>query len=79
MIDTTQIREHMEVRGNDGEHVGTVDHLDGPDQIKLTKKDPAAGGQHHYIALADVESIDADGALVLKMSAQDAQRAWTAG
>lgn len=79
MVDTTQIREHAEVRGNDGVHIGTVDHLDGANQIKLTKKDPDAGGQHHFISLDDVQSIDADGALVLKMNAEDAKRAWTAG
>jgi hypothetical protein len=27
------IRERMEVVGSDGEHVGTVDHLDGSDRI----------------------------------------------
>ena len=30
------IKEHMEVIGADGVHVGTVDHIDG-DRIKLTK------------------------------------------
>lgn len=69
----------MEVRGSDGVHVGTVDHLDGESRIKLTKNDPAAGGQHHTIALDDVASVDADGALVLKATAADAQRVWAAG
>ena len=36
-----QIREHMEVIGADGVHVGTVDHVDG-DRIKLTKGDSGA-------------------------------------
>ena len=31
------IKEHMEVLGSDGKHVGTVDHLEGADRIKLTK------------------------------------------
>jgi hypothetical protein len=76
MIDTSQIREHMDVVGNDGGHVGTVDHLDGENQIKLTKNDPAAGGEHHYVSLDDVESVE-NGALRLKVSAQDAKRVWT--
>jgi hypothetical protein len=42
------IREHMEVLGSDGQHVGTVDHLEGADKIKLTKHD-AGDGKHHYI------------------------------
>ena len=58
MSDASNIREHMEVIGADGVHVGTVDHLDG-DRIKLTKKDSgpevAEGtgsheGHHHYIS-----------------------------
>ncbi|WP_431270883.1 DUF2171 domain-containing protein [Dankookia sp. P2] len=43
-----QVKEHMEVVGSDGKHVGTVDHMDG-DRIKLTKKDdPDGSGQHHH-------------------------------
>ena len=58
MADTTQIKEHMEVLAADGEHVGTVDHLEGSDRIKLTRKDPSADGQHHYIPLAWVDHVD---------------------
>ncbi len=75
MIDTTQISEHMEVRGNDGVHVGTVDHLQGENQIKLTKNDPSSGGQHHFIDLEDVESVS-EGALVLKYSSEEAKGMW---
>ena len=42
MTDLTQIREHMEVIGADGVHVGTVDKVEG-DRIKLTKADSGAG------------------------------------
>jgi hypothetical protein len=58
MIDASRIREHMEVFGSDGEHVGTVDHLEGANKIKLTKNDPAAHGHHHLIPLAWVHSVD---------------------
>ena len=47
MVDTTKIEEHMEVVGSDGQHVGSVDNLG----IKLTKRDPLANDQHHYIKL----------------------------
>ncbi len=67
MIDLTQITEHLEVVGSDGEHVGTVDKL----VIKLTKKDPAAHGQHHIISLDAVASVDG-GKVVLSMPAADA-------
>lgn len=52
-----QIREHMEVVGSDGAHVGTVDHLEGADRIKLTRDD-SADGQHHYIPTAWVDRVD---------------------
>ena len=61
-----QIREHMEVIGADGVHVGTVDHVDG-DRIKLTKHSSSAGvkgeaheGHHHYISLGLVAEIEGD-------------------
>ena len=56
------IKEHMEVIGADGVHVGTVDHLDG-DRIKLTKKDSGEGsheGHHHYISRGLVAGVEGD-------------------
>ena len=62
MTDTiaAQIREHMEVIGADGAHVGTVDSVDG-DKIKLTKADSGEGaheGHHHYLPLSQVADIE---------------------
>ena len=48
--------EHLQVKDMNGEHVGTVDHLDG-EQIKLTRTD-SSDGQHHYLPLSQVESMD---------------------
>jgi hypothetical protein len=56
MIDANDIKEHMEVVGSDGDHVGTVDHCEGPNIIKLTKNDPVA--EHHYIPMACVTRVD---------------------
>ena len=58
MVQATDIKEHMEVRSSDGLHVGTVDHMEGSDQIKLTRNDPAAHGQHHLVPLAWVDHVD---------------------
>jgi hypothetical protein len=58
MVNAQTIKEHMEVRGSDGEHVGTVYYLEGADKIKLTKSDPKSGGQHHVIPLAWVAKVD---------------------
>jgi hypothetical protein len=57
VADVSKIREHMEVLGYDGGHVGTVDHLEGQ-RIKLAKSDPDAGGEHHYIHIDVVASVD---------------------
>lgn len=68
MTDTSQIKEHMEVIGADGVHVGTVDRLEG-DRIKLTKKDSGAQvegasgqheGHHHYISVGLVAGVEGD-------------------
>ncbi len=58
MTDATAIKEHMEVIGSDGKHIGTVDHLEGADKIKLAKGDPQSGGQHHIIPLKLVQKVD---------------------
>jgi hypothetical protein len=72
----TEIKEHMEVIGADGVHVGTVDKLEG-NRIKLTKKDSGEGshkGHHHYVdrsLVADVEGnkvrLSATGAVAVTM------------
>ena len=68
MADLSAIKEHMEVIGADGVHVGTVDHVEG-DRIKLTKKDSGAQvaegtgkheGHHHYISGGLVASVEGD-------------------
>ena len=56
MADRHDIREHMEVVGSDGLHIGTVDHVDG-DRIKLTRKD-SPDGAHHYVPLSNVVRTD---------------------
>ena len=71
------IKEHMEVIGADGVHVGTVDKIEGG-RIKLTKNDSGEGSHkshHHFIdqgLIAGVEgnkvrlSANADVAVTLE-------------
>ena len=62
MADASAIKDHMEIIGADGVHVGTVDHVDG-DRIKLTKADSGTGsheGHHHYISLGLVADVEGD-------------------
>ena len=56
------IREHMEVIGADGVHLGTVDRIES-DRIKLTKADSGAGsheGHHHFISRGLVAEVEGD-------------------
>ncbi|MFZ2998244.1 DUF2171 domain-containing protein [Sphingobium sp.] len=69
-----QVREHMEVVGSDGEHVGTVDKLRG-DRIILTKTDTDAGGMHHSVPSSWIKSVDAT-RVTLEKTADQAQTAW---
>jgi hypothetical protein len=58
MQNTANIREHMEVKGSDGVHVGTVDRVEGPDSIKLTRSDPMSEGKHHIIKSDWIDHVD---------------------
>lgn len=69
-----QVKEHMEVVGSDGTHVGKVDKLRG-DRIILTKSDEDAGGVHHSIPSSWIKSVDAT-KVTLEKTADQAQHAW---
>lgn len=55
------IREHMEVIGADGVHVGTVDRVEG-NRIKLIRADSGIGheGEHHYIPQGLIAEVEGD-------------------
>jgi hypothetical protein len=74
MFKQDDIKEHMEVLGSDGRHVGIVDHIEGSNQIKLTKNDEMAGGQHHLIPVDWIARVDQQ--VHLKKSAKDAKAQW---
>jgi len=60
MVDATKIKQHANVIGADGVHLGTVDHVEG-DRIKLTKRDSGEGthkGHHHFISLSLVADVE---------------------
>ena len=69
MIEASQIKEQMAVKGSDGKHVGTVDRVEGS-RVRL-----ASGGMYHYIDLAAIDSVK-DGAVCLSKSAEETTRAW---
>jgi hypothetical protein len=60
--ETDRIREHMEVIGADGVHVGTVDKVEG-DRIKLIRSDSGPGsheGHHHYLSVGLVAAVEGE-------------------
>lgn len=78
MIQADQIKEHMEVKSSDGEHVGTVDRVEGSDRIKLTKSDAGAhSGHHHFIPLDWVDHVDAH--VHLSKTSKDVTANWQHG
>ncbi len=74
MVDIKAIKEHAEVIGADGVHVGTVDKIEG-DRIKLTKPDAGQGehkGHHHYISQGLIADIEGDGTVRLSATGANA-------
>ena len=74
MIESSQIKEHMEVLSSDGKHVGRVDHVRGS-EIELAKLDLQAMGKHHLIPLSWVDMIE-DDTVRLNMTKDAARAAW---
>lgn len=55
MINVSQIKPNTPVVCSENGQFGIVDHMEGKDTIKLNKD---AKGQHHYIPLSWVKSVD---------------------
>lgn len=55
------IREHMEVIGADGVHIGTVDRVE-ENRIKLIRADSGIGHEdhHHYLPRGLVAEVEGD-------------------
>jgi hypothetical protein len=69
MINASQIKEHMEVKGSDGKHIGTVLGVENG-RLKL-----ASGGMDHEIDIAMVDAIEND-AVRLRETAEATVRTW---
>jgi hypothetical protein len=65
----SQIKEHMEVKGSDGKHIGTVLGVEN-ERVKI-----ASGGMDHYIDIATVDAIEGD-RVTLSSTAEEAVRTW---
>ena len=67
MINASQIKEHMDVKGSDGKHVGTVLGIEN-DRLKV-----ASGGMDHDIDIAMVDTIENDSVCLLKTAEETVQ------
>ena len=74
-VQPSQIKEHMDVISSDGTKIGSVDHMEGTNQIKLTKHD-APDGKHHLIPMSWVDRVDQH--VHLNKAANDAKMQWKA-
>ena len=68
-----KVKEHLDVVGSDGEHVGTVDKVRG-DRILLTKNDADAGGRHHSIPSSWLQEVG--DTVTLRKTAAEAKQHW---
>lgn len=68
-----QVQPHQEVVGSDGQHVGTVDRVQG-DRILLTKSDQDAHGHHHSIPCSWIKNVGDK--VEIEKTAQEAHAVW---
>ncbi|MCC6208801.1 MAG: DUF2171 domain-containing protein [Gammaproteobacteria bacterium] len=73
MINTAQIKPGMPVVCSEDGQFAIVDHLEGRDTIKL-KKDNT--GQHHYIPVSWVQSVDG-GKVKINRPGDQAMKEWS--
>jgi hypothetical protein len=69
MINASQIKEHMAVKGSDGKHVGTVLGIENG-RLRL-----ASGGMDHDIDLETVDGVE-DQTVRLRKTAEETVRTW---
>lgn len=74
-METSNIREHMEVVGSDGKHVGRVDHVRDY-EIELAKFDLAGLGKHHLIPTSWIDWVDDK--VHLNLTTEEAKDRWIA-
>lgn len=69
MVNASQIKEHMDMKGSDGKHVGTVLGVEAG-QVKI-----ASGGMDHAVDIEAVEAVEGD-SVTLKKTAEETVRVW---
>ena len=72
MIDSGSIREHMDVVGSDGKHIGKVDHVLGSD-LQLSRSLGVCS--HHLLPLTYVDQVTGD-KVRLSITEDEAKDRW---
>lgn len=70
------IKKHANVIASCGTQVGTVDHLDGDSQVKLTRDDDP-NGQHHLIPTSWISDVNGD-QVILNKNSEEVRNQWKA-
>jgi len=74
MISAILIKENMEVLSSDGVHIGTVNRVEGADEVRLAIDD-TSGGKDHSIPLSWV--VHAEMKVHLNRSSDEIEARWT--
>lgn len=72
MINASQIKPQMPVVCSKDGQLGIVDHVEGKETIKLAKD---SKGQHHYIPMSWVKTVD--GKIHLDRPGEQAMKEWS--
>ena len=72
MIQASQIRDHMQIVGSDGQQLGSVERVNGSSRIKFTRKG-VADGADHFIPLDWVAAVEGQ-TVRLSKSSHDVQQ-----
>jgi hypothetical protein len=72
-MNASGVREQMQVFASDGQRVGIVVGVEDR-SIKLARNSPEAGGEHHYIPLAWVETVQK--AVYLSRPSEEVRDLW---
>ncbi|RJE50937.1 hypothetical protein AMS70_03800 [Acinetobacter sp. JS678] len=73
-LNINDIKKHADVIASCGTKVGTVDHLDGDNQLKLTRDE---SGQHHLIPTGWIGEVK-ENQVILNKNSQEVKDQWQA-
>jgi len=73
-LNINDIQKHADVIASCGTKVGTVDHLDGENQLKLTRDE---SGQHHLIPTGWIGEVK-ENQVILNKNSEEVKDQWQA-